>query len=188
MSKFNSPLKDLKIASPCSADWAEMYGSERQRFCGDCKLNVYNLSGMTTAEAEQLIQNAEGRLCVRFYMRADGSVLTQDCPVGWAKVKQRLSHAATAIFSLVVSFTGGLWAMNMFGSAPELRVMGEMAEPYNDPKPTSTPKPKPTPNRDDLPVVMGAMPIKLPPKQTPTPSPKPKTENEPAREPVASKM
>ncbi|MBK9765573.1 MAG: hypothetical protein IPP63_00360 [Chloracidobacterium sp.] len=74
MSKFDSPLNDIKIASPCSADWNGMYGDERKRFCGECKLNVYNLSGMTKNEAERLVTNAEGRLCVRFYQRADGSV------------------------------------------------------------------------------------------------------------------
>ena len=52
MAKFESPLNNIKIASPCSANWDEMYGNERKRFCGDCKLNVYNLSGMSRDEAE----------------------------------------------------------------------------------------------------------------------------------------
>ena len=110
MSKFDSPLNNIKIASPCPADWNEMYGDDRKRFCGDCKLNVYNLSGMTKDEAESLIMNAEGRLCVRFYKRADGSVITADCPVGWAKVKQRTKLYATAVASLLMAlFTGVLF-------------------------------------------------------------------------------
>ena len=48
MAKFTSPLNNLKVASPCSQDWEAMLGNERKRFCGECKLNVYNLSGMTT--------------------------------------------------------------------------------------------------------------------------------------------
>lgn len=44
MKNFNNPLDNIHIASPCSADWSEMYGDNRKRFCGDCKLNVYNLS------------------------------------------------------------------------------------------------------------------------------------------------
>ena len=59
-----------------------MYGDDRRRFCSQCKLNVYNLSGMTRDEAEQLVMNSEGRLCVRFFRRKDGTVLTQDCPAG----------------------------------------------------------------------------------------------------------
>src|SRR5438874_5767 len=111
MPKFESPLDNFRIASPCQADWKQMYGDNRKRFCGDCKLNVYNLSGMSRDDAEALIMNAEGRLCVRFYMRADGSVITQDCPVGWAKVKQRTKLFATAVASMVMAlFTGVLVA------------------------------------------------------------------------------
>ena len=47
MSAFTNPLDSIKVASPCSADWEGMVGNNRQRFCGQCKLNVYNLSGMT---------------------------------------------------------------------------------------------------------------------------------------------
>ena len=68
-------------------------------------MNVYNLSGMSRTEAENLLMNSEGRLCVRFYQRADGSVITQDCPVGWARLKQRTKVYATAAFSLVMVLT-----------------------------------------------------------------------------------
>ena len=111
MSKFDSPLNNIRIASPCQADWNEMYGDNRKRFCGDCKLNVYNLSGMARDEAETLIMNAEGRLCVRFYRRADGTVITKDCPVGWAKVKRRTRVVAAAFASLLMAlFTATLFS------------------------------------------------------------------------------
>lgn len=110
MEKFTNPLERVKIASPCQADWNEMQGDARKRFCSECKLNVYNLSAMTKREAETLLINSEGRLCVRFYRRTDGTILTQNCPVGWAKVKQRVSRIAAATFSLVVGFFGGLWS------------------------------------------------------------------------------
>jgi hypothetical protein len=35
---------------------------------------------MTRSEAEELIAKTEGRLCVRFFQRKDGTVLTRDCP------------------------------------------------------------------------------------------------------------
>jgi hypothetical protein len=116
MSKFTNPLENVKIASPCSADWNEMYGNEQKRFCGDCKLNVYNLSGMSKTEAETLIMNAEGRLCVRFYRRADGSVMTNDCPVGWAGVKHRARVFATAAASLMVAIFTGVFFVSLFTS------------------------------------------------------------------------
>ena len=108
MNKFTNPLSNIKIASPCSQDWNEMVGTDRRRFCGECKLNVYNLSGMTSGEAENLLMNFEGRLCVRFYRRADGSVLTKDCPVGWQAVKRRVSRVSTAAASLIFGIISGL--------------------------------------------------------------------------------
>lgn len=145
MPKFDSPLSNLSVASPCSADWNEMYGDERKRFCGDCKLNVYNLSGMTTEEAETLVMNAEGRLCVRFYKRADGSVITADCPVGWAKVKHRTKLWATAAASLLMALFTGVLFVSAFSKqktivgklavipfatpTPEIPLMGAIAAP-----------------------------------------------------------
>ena len=82
MEKFTNPLERVRIASPCAADWDKMQGDARKRFCGECKMNVYNLSAMTKSEAETLLINSEGRLCARFYRRADGTILTQNCPVG----------------------------------------------------------------------------------------------------------
>jgi hypothetical protein len=93
-----------------------MYGNEQKRFCGDCKLNVYNLSGMTKGEAEALIMNAEGRLCVRFYRRTDGSVMTNDCPVGWAGVKHRARVFATAAASLLVAIFTGVFFVSLFST------------------------------------------------------------------------
>ncbi len=133
MSKFTSPLNYIKIASPCQADWNEMYGDERKRFCGDCKLNVYNLSGMTKDEAEALVMNAEGRLCVRFYKRADGSVITADCPVGWAKIKQRTKLYATAVASLLMALFTGVLFVSFFTKQKPL--MGDLRIPFTTPTP-----------------------------------------------------
>lgn len=72
----------LRIASPCRAAWENMDGDERVRFCRECSRNVYNLSAMTTHEARRVVAEREGRLCVRFFRRRDGTVLTSDCPVG----------------------------------------------------------------------------------------------------------
>ncbi len=82
-------LENLRIATPCQADWDEMGGDERVRFCGRCEKNVYNLSAMTRAEAEALVGNQEGRVCVRLYQRRDGTVLTADCPVGVRRERLR---------------------------------------------------------------------------------------------------
>ncbi|MEQ1922013.1 MAG: hypothetical protein ABL952_05855 [Pyrinomonadaceae bacterium] len=136
MPKFDSPLNSIQIASPCSADWNEMYGDDRKRHCGDCKLNVYNLSGMTKDEAEALVMNAEGRLCVRFYRREDGSILTQDCPVGWAKVKQRTRLYAAAAASLIMALFTGVLFVSLFSGKNRGVTVGELI-------PFATPTPQP---------------------------------------------
>ncbi len=124
MSKFTNHLSSVKIASPCSQNWNEMIGTERKRFCGECKLNVYNLSGMSRREAENLLINSEGRLCVRFYRRADGSVLTKDCPVGWQAIKRLVSKTATAFASLIFAALGSIGLTNYFAKSSELQMMG----------------------------------------------------------------
>jgi Carboxypeptidase regulatory-like domain len=90
-------LDQLKIASPCSADWEQMEGDERVRFCGECKKNVFSLSAMTRRDAEKLLVETNGNLCTRLYRRADGTVLTADCPVGLkvkvARVRRRIGWA-----------------------------------------------------------------------------------------------
>jgi hypothetical protein len=80
-----------------------MDGEGRVRFCRLCSLNVYDLSGMTRAEAEGLISKTEGRLCGRMTRRADGTVLTKDCPVGLRALRRRASRAAGAAFAALVS-------------------------------------------------------------------------------------
>ena len=126
MAKFTNQLNNIKIASPCSQDWNEMIGTERRRFCGECNLNVYNLSGMSRQEAENLLLNSEGRLCVRFYKRADGTVLTKDCPVGWQAIKQRVSRTAAAFASLVFAALSGVGLANYFANSTEQHTMGAM--------------------------------------------------------------
>src|SRR6266850_6955546 len=99
MARFKHPLEHVQVAAPCKARWEEMLGSERVRFCGQCNLNVFNLSGMSRLEAESLIARTEGRLCVRFYRRFDGSIITQDCPVGLRAIQRRVSYVVKAILA-----------------------------------------------------------------------------------------
>jgi hypothetical protein len=126
MSKFTSPLENIRVASPCAQDWNEMIGDERARFCGACKLNVYNLSGMSRRESENLIFQSEGnRLCVRFYRRADGTILTKDCPVGWRAIRRNVSKTAAAFASLIFTALGAIGLTNFFAKSNQA-TMGAM--------------------------------------------------------------
>jgi hypothetical protein len=127
MAKYSSPLDHVRVAAPCSADWDAMIGTPQKRFCSQCRLNVYNLSGMTRREAEHLIAGAEGRLCVRFYRRADGTILTENCPVGLRALKRRLSRIKSAIGSAVLSFLAGLGLYTALDGREQVRTMGTIS-------------------------------------------------------------
>lgn len=108
MSQRPFNLERLRVASPCPADWNSMTGDERVRFCSECSLNVYNISAMSRAEAESFISEKEGRLCLKFYRRADGTLITRDCPTGQKiKLRRRISRGAAAAFAALLSMCAG---------------------------------------------------------------------------------
>ena len=133
MRRFKHPLNHVEVAAPCKADWDQMIGSEQMRFCGQCNLNVYNLSGMTRVEAESLIARNEGRLCVRFYRRTDGSIITRDCPVGLRAIRDRVSYWTRAVGAAALTFlaTLGFYRLSeMRPFAPQM-TMGAMRSPVH---------------------------------------------------------
>lgn len=96
-------LVKLKLAAPCPKRWDDMRGDDKVRFCDQCSKNVFNLSGLNSEAALELIRRTEGKICARFYQRADGTVLTKDCPVGVARAR-RSAAAAIAIVAALVAF------------------------------------------------------------------------------------
>lgn len=81
-----------------------MQGDDRARHCRECNLQVYNLSDMTREEAATFLAQAEGRVCVRLFRRADGTVITRDCPVGLAAVRAKLVRIGIAAAGLLLAF------------------------------------------------------------------------------------
>jgi len=146
MTRFRNPLDHVQVAAPCKADWEQMIGSDRMRFCGQCNLNVYNLSGMTRSEAESLIARNEGRLCVRFYRRFDGSIITSDCPIGLGAIRRRVSYLTKALVAAGLAFLASIGFQESISSIPSFnpeRTMGAIAV---------------RPNRNPE-VVMGKFPV-----------------------------
>lgn len=81
-----------------------MTGDDRVRACGTCKQQVYNLSNMTHAEAESLLRERD-HLCVRYFRRNDGTILTRDCSVGIPRAQRRrlaVVGAAAALASTLL--------------------------------------------------------------------------------------
>ena len=153
-------LDELQIASPCDQSWDEMKGDERARFCQSCSKNVYNLSGMTRAEAKTLLADTEGRVCVRFYRRADGTVLTSDCPVGfaakaYARAKRTVftgsAGLAAAFVVVVTSMTGAAPApVRRFQQWAAQRADDVVVAPPMMGAPPPMPHERPQPNMGDM--------------------------------------
>ncbi len=97
---MSNPLDAIEIPVPCQVPWEGMKGDERMRFCGLCKLNVYNLTEMSRKEAEALVSVSGSKICVRLYRRPDGKVLTRSCRAVLAL--RRTARAAAALVATVV--------------------------------------------------------------------------------------
>jgi hypothetical protein len=115
MARTKKPLHELQMASPCSANWDEMKGTERVRRCRNCWLNVYRVCDLTREEAEEVVAAHEGHACRSLYRRQDGTVLVADCPKGVAAVrkasrwwKERVIHLLLLVLPWFI-LTGFIW-------------------------------------------------------------------------------
>jgi len=128
-------LDQVRVASPCNASWDEMLGDERVRFCMSCEKNVYNLSAMARDEAERLLQERIGKdLCVRFYQRADGTIMTEDCPVGVKKKRRKkLALAVAGAGAMAFAATSMLSRGGPCVTTGAVAVQGELQEPELEP-------------------------------------------------------
>lgn len=117
-------LDRIEIASPCSARWEDMVGDDRKRLCADCDLHVYNIAAMTRTEAEALIEQTQGRLCAQIYRRSDGTVMTRDCPVGLAALREKAVRtsvrAVMAVLFVLVTCISTVVAHTRFGRSTTL--------------------------------------------------------------------
>lgn len=102
-------LEQMYVAAPCNVSWDSMTGDDRVRFCQGCSKNVYNISDLSQREAESFLRDNMHKICVRFYRREDGTIITDNCPVGLRKLRagwKRLSRVAACICSLLLSASG----------------------------------------------------------------------------------
>jgi hypothetical protein len=101
-------LASVQIASPCSVGWENMKGDDRERFCNLCQLSVYNISDMTEREAESFLRSriGEQRTCVQLWRRADGTVMTDNCPRFLRPVRNAGRRAVSALQMLLVFLLG----------------------------------------------------------------------------------
>jgi ankyrin repeat protein len=113
--------------SPCDADWDEMIGNDQVRFCDHCNLHVTNISSLTARDAERLVRESQGRLCLRIVQTATGEVLTQ----GSAKLDQlgrRVSRLAASAFTATLSLSSAAAQTGSPVPNPESKIAGSIPQ------------------------------------------------------------
>lgn len=162
MTVVEELMRHSKIAEPCTANWDEMTGDEKTRFCGQCKLNVHNARMMTDEEVlEKLMMTASGeRVCMRIYRRQDGTFLTKNCPIGVRKLQERVRRAAAFLaggLSLLLSLAANAQSKDTKGNTTDKKPVWHSQVTADAPS-DQQPKPKPSGWLQILPNVPKAQP------------------------------
>lgn len=102
-------LDNLRIASPCPMRWDQLDSvgddGDRVRHCSRCELKVYNVANLSGEETLELVSShvASGtRLCAALFRRADGTLLTRDCPVGLAAIRRKAVAAVSRVAAVAL--------------------------------------------------------------------------------------
>ena len=108
MNNHRLSLDVIDVAEPCSQPWDRMSGDDRVRYCDGCRKHVYNLSAMTRTEAERVVCDAAGSLCVRFARSETGGVRTLEyqAPAGPKRGWRFWTAVSTCAASVVAGVHG----------------------------------------------------------------------------------
>ena len=141
MSTHTISLDVIDVAEPCTVSWDEMTGDATSRHCAHCKLQVHDLSAMTLPEAEQFLLATGGNACVRFYRRADGTVVTGDCENAWRRVAKRALMGGRRWVCAVGAVLAAMLAMSPFARRVNANVpMGDSPQAGITPVTVSKPE------------------------------------------------
>ncbi|MGE0706931.1 MAG: hypothetical protein AB7N76_02930 [Planctomycetota bacterium] len=176
---MSDTLDRIDVASPCEVSWESMQGDERVRFCGHCNQSVYRLTEMPRAEAMDLLERVQGgeKVCVRFARRADGTVVTNDCPTTvrrgrrrpWAQVGAWAAGLASAV---TAGMTTGCFEADASTTVKPQQQQPQPQQPQQQQPPQQQPPQQQPPQ---LPEIQGDMACptepETPPKQQPTSEP-----------------
>lgn len=106
-------LKNVTIPTPCNADWNSMVGNDKVRFCEHCSLQVHNLSALTRNQAERLVAQSNGRLCVRYHQDPTGKPALLPGVQKLHRIGRRVSQLAAGAFTASLSVSSALAQENL---------------------------------------------------------------------------
>jgi hypothetical protein len=143
------PLDQIEIPIPCQVPWDSMRGDGRVRHCGQCRQNVYNIAAFSRPEAERLIAEKEGRLCLRIFRRPDGTVITDDCRARLRAARRRgwlvfAGALLVVLWAQIAAQLVGLTGLRRLVSGGPTRSATPLAGELAPPPPASPVLPIPT--------------------------------------------
>jgi hypothetical protein len=145
---------ELKVSSPCPMSWDRMAGDDRVRYCGKCRLSVYNLTQMSPEEVGEAVRSTGGRLCGRLYVRGDRTATPENCPSAAMRRRKNAFWAAAALMILgSIAWAFRAWEPDRSTAPPWVKSFLEWADP------------QPQPPR----ILMGKIVCPMPPPPPPVP-------------------
>ena len=118
---------ELRISYPCPKTWEDLVGGDRVRYCGQCRLNVYNFAIMSRPEIEEIVRKTEGRLCGQLYLRGDRTVTARNCPATRTRSIVKRAVAVAGVL-LLAGFT---WVCRTADKPDRSRLPGWLRIPLN---------------------------------------------------------
>jgi len=105
MTKYDNVIDRVYIENPCNEDWELMTGNDQVRFCSHCAKDVHNISTLARRDAERLVLEANGNLCVRYYRNPDGTKIMDEHPTRFHQLPRRVSRLAAGAFTVALSIS-----------------------------------------------------------------------------------
>jgi hypothetical protein len=119
-------LDGLRVTTPCARRWDQLAGRGARRYCGDCRLQVHDLSALDRTEARELLARRRRgeRVCVTYLPGLDGTPLTRDELPVKTDARTSTGHRRVAAFArrvraLVALLSAGVPLVAACGRAPE---------------------------------------------------------------------
>ena len=132
----NEPLPP-QLAFACPKRWDDMKeDGPQRRFCDQCQLHVRDLSAMTERQGQQVLAEANDRLCVSYLVRPDGTMVTRARWEGMKRGWFTVQRAALTFLAMVLPFA--FTSCNRDDRGQSSRLGGAMVMPSDDKNPPPT--------------------------------------------------
>ncbi|MCW5821849.1 MAG: dienelactone hydrolase family protein [Cyanobacteria bacterium TGS_CYA1] len=154
--KTYNPLDNLILSYHCPVDWNSMDGNERERFCKQCSKTVFNISDLSRKQANEYLQQRSNEPhCVKFYLRSDGTITTDDCP----RIIRPLRNASLKVIERASLFISLIFISicNLLPTHAQPKKVDPSKSPFSMPNPFAAPvaSPKAAPTPVAAPITMG---------------------------------